>query len=163
MSKIREDHRIFINRLKFLKSMKNILVSIDFHDKTRLLIEQAVNLARAFKSKIWLIHMAAPDPDFVGYGPGPEYIREDRAIDLKNEHELLRRYRIEMRENGLDTEALLIQGATVETILDEIERLNIDLIILGHHEHSIIYNLFHESVSDKVIQKSNIPMLIIPF
>ena len=47
--------------------MKNILVTVNFEEKeTNILINKAVELAEKFGSKIWLIHIAAPDPDFVG-------------------------------------------------------------------------------------------------
>ena len=63
--------------------MKNILVTIDFNENEKLLIDKAFQLAEPFDSKIWLIHIAAPDPDFIGYKVGPQYIRDSRASDLK--------------------------------------------------------------------------------
>ena len=51
--------------------MKNILVTIDFKRNDQLLIDKAFQLAESFDSKLWLIHIAAPDPDFVGYEVGP--------------------------------------------------------------------------------------------
>jgi len=143
--------------------MKNIFVSIDFHDKTTLLIDYALQLANAFNSKIWLIHVAAPDPDFVGYEVGPQYIRDNRAEELKDEHKLLIKYRDLVKKHGIDVEALLIQGSTIESILEESKKLDIDLIVMGQHNHSFLYNLFHESISNIVIQESKIPILLIPF
>jgi nucleotide-binding universal stress UspA family protein len=143
--------------------MKNIFVSIDFHDKTTLLIDYALQLANAFNSKIWLIHVAAPDPDFVGYEVGPQYIRDNRAEELKDEHKLLIKYRDLVNKHGIDVEALLIQGSTIESILEESKKLDIDLIVMGQHNHSFLYNLFHESVSNNVIQESKIPIFLIPF
>ena len=46
--------------------MKNILVGIDFHDYSETLINKALKLSKPFNSKIWLLHVAAPDPDFIG-------------------------------------------------------------------------------------------------
>jgi len=62
--------------------MKNILVTIDFDVQTTLLIDSAYKLANAFDSKIWLVHIAAPNPDFAGYEVGPQYIRDSRAHEL---------------------------------------------------------------------------------
>jgi len=47
--------------------MKNILVTFDFNKNEMLLIDKAFQLAESFNSKLWLMHIAAPDPDFVGY------------------------------------------------------------------------------------------------
>ena len=65
--------------------MKNILVCIDFHEQTKNLINKAAEIAKAFNAKLWLVHVAAPDPDFVGYDVGPQYIRDARADELKEE------------------------------------------------------------------------------
>ena len=142
--------------------MKNILVTINFEKNEKLLIDKAFQLAESFNSKLWLIHIAAPDPDFVGYEVGPQYIRDFRAAELRKEHKLLQKYSTDLKAKGVDSESLLIQGATIEMIIAESKKLNIDLIITGHHEHGFFYNAFVGSVSAKVIKESKIPVLIIP-
>ena len=143
--------------------MKNILVAIDFDKNIELLIDKAFELGESFDSKIWLMHIAAPNPDFIGYEIGPQYIRDSRAEELRKEHRLLQRYANELQEKGIDAEGLLMQGATIEMIIIESKKLNIDLIIAGHHEHGFLYNAFVGSVSAQIIKKSKIPVLIIPF
>lgn len=144
-------------------NMKNILVTIDFDVKTTLLIDNAHKLAKAFNSKIWLVHIAAPDPDFVGYEIGPQYIRDSRANDLREEHRQLQSYAKELNKEGIEAEGLLIQGATIEMIIQESKKLQIELIIAGHHKHNFLYNAFIGSVSRKIIEVSKIPILIIPY
>ncbi len=67
-----------------------------------------------------------------------------------------------LKLKGIEAEGLLIKGATTEMIIEEAEKLNIDLIITGHHEHSVIYKMFLGSVSKGLINKSKIPVLVIP-
>ncbi len=143
--------------------MKNILVTIDFNKDEALLIDKAVQLAKAFDSKLWLMHIAAPDPDFVGYDVGPQYIRDSRAKELKQEHQQLQEYADNLKEKGVDSEGLLIQGPTIDMILEESKKLHVDLIIAGHHKHGFFYSQFVESVSSEIIRKSKIPVLIVPF
>ena len=69
--------------------MKNILVTIDLEDHAEQLIGHAAEWAKAFGAKVWLMHVAAPDPDFVGYEVGPQYIRDGRAEELREEHRML--------------------------------------------------------------------------
>ena len=108
--------------------MKNILVPVDFEGySTYLLLGQAYELAKKFDSKIWLIHVAAPDPDFVGYEEGPQYIRDKRAEELRKEHKMLKKYTDELHEKGVQAEGLLIFGSTVEMIHAEAKKLKIDL------------------------------------
>lgn len=142
--------------------MKNILVTINFDDNENLLLDKAFQLAKAFGSKIWLLHIAAPDPDFVGYEAGPQDIRDSRAAELRKEHRLIQEYGSGLKAKGVDSESLLIQGATIEMIMEESKKLHIDLIIAGHHEHGFFYNAFVGSVSAKIIKKSKIPVLLVP-
>ncbi|WMN07179.1 universal stress protein [Marivirga arenosa] len=142
--------------------MKNILVSVDFNEQEKAVVDKAYEMGAAFKAKIWLVHIAAPEPDFVGYGVGPQYIREMRASELREEHELLQKYTKKLVDKGVEAEALLVQGATIEMIIKEAEKLKADMIIAGHHEHNFLYKAFMESVSNGIIKKSKIPLLLVP-
>jgi nucleotide-binding universal stress UspA family protein len=142
--------------------MKNILVAVDYTKNEMLLIDMAFQLAKTFHSKIWLMHIASPDPDFVDFEVGPQYIRDDRTAELRKEHKLLQEYTSSLIKKGVDAIGLLVQGATIEMIIKESKKLNVDLIIAGHHEHGFVYNAFVGSVSAKIIKKSKIPVLIVP-
>ncbi len=142
--------------------MKNILVTVEFEAQIEQLTQKAKDLALKYNAKLWLLHVAAPDPDFVGYEVGPTYIRKSRAEELKQEHRFLDNLSKELETEGIEADGLLIQGATAQTILEEAEKLNCDLIILGHHQHSWFYNLFGQSTDLEVIEKTNIPVLIVP-
>lgn len=143
--------------------MRNILVTIDFDEGIELIINKAYELAKAFNSKVWLMHIAAPNPSFVGYEAGPQCTRDTRAKELRKEHRVLQEYTTKLRNKGIEAEGLLVQGATIETIIHESKKLNIELIIAGHHEQGFLYNVFFGSVSAQIIKKSKIPVLIIPF
>ena len=142
--------------------MENILVALDFEPKAQYLIEMAALLAKKFDSKVWILHIASPNPDFVGYEIGPQYIRNDRAHDLRAEHKLLQGFAQKLESKGIEAESLLIQGPTVKMILDEAQKLDIDLIVIGSHEHSLLYKAFHDTTSQNVIKKSKIPLLVVP-
>ena len=142
--------------------MKNLLVTIDFNSNELLLIEKAIEIAKAFKSKIWLLHVTAPEPEFVGFGVGPQYIRDSRAEELRSEHRMLENYANQIRLEELDCDGLLIKGATTEMIMQEAEKLDIDLIITGHVDHGIVYKAFFGSVAESVVKKANIPVLLVP-
>ena len=142
--------------------MKNILVALDFDDNEQKLLDQAAKLAEAFNSKLWLMHIAAPDPDFVGYEVGPQYIRDERASELRKEHRQIQAYTDKLKAQGIDSEGLLVQGATIEMIIEESEKLNIDLIIAGHLKQGFFYNAFVGSTSSEIIKRSNTSVMIVP-
>ena len=142
--------------------MENILVAIDFSDVTQRVIEQGILLARAFDCKLWLIHIAAPDPDFVGYTTGPQFRRDLRAETLRDEHKYLQDKADELRKRDICVTTLLIQGETVETILQEAQKLKVDTIVVGSHGHGALYKTLTGSVSEGIIRRAPCPVTIVP-
>ena len=142
--------------------MKNILVAIDFGDPTDQLLTYAADQARRCGAKLWLVHVAAPDPDFVGYEAGPPSEREFRALTLRKEHKALQELALRVHGDDLETEALLVQGPTSKTLLDQINRLQADLLVIGSHGHGRLYEAVVGSVCADMIHKSPVPLLVIP-
>ncbi|MEO1262349.1 MAG: universal stress protein [Bacteroidota bacterium] len=142
--------------------MKNIFLALDFEEKALLLIEHAVNLGKCFNAKIWIVHIAAPEPDFVGFDVGPQYIRDKRAEELRVEHRYLQATAKELIKQGLDAEALLIQGPTVEMILEEAAQLEADIIVLGSHDRGFLHNALYGNTAKRLVNESKIPLYIVP-
>ena len=77
--------------------------------------------------KLWLVHVAAPEPDFVGFDVGPGSVREMRADELRKEHVDLQRSAADIRTRSIECEALLVQGPTSDTIIAMITKLKADM------------------------------------
>ena len=142
--------------------MENILAAIDFSDITPIVVSKAAEIAKGFSSKLWLIHIAAPDPDFVGYDTGPQSERDWRAKTLRQEHQYIQDKALELEKSGINVTPLLIQGATIETILREADKLKTDMIVIGSHGHGALYKTLVGSVSEGIIRKASCPVLIVP-
>ena len=151
--------------------MKRILAAIDFSGVSEAIVDQAVSLTEAFSSELVLLHVAAPDPDFVGYGVGPPSVRGGRAHTLRSEHEELQQTAEGLRQRGITAKSLLVQGPTIDEIpslsrtklrLDQANRLKTDLIILGSHGHAALHRALLGSVSEGVLRAATCPILIVP-
>ncbi len=142
--------------------MKNILVAVDLKEGTEKILNQAYQQAKEKESKLWIIHIAAPEPDFIGYEVGPQYIRDMRATELKEDHHKLKKLSDELEEKGIDSEGLLINGGTVDMLIAEIEKLHIDLVVIGHHKHSFFHKAFFGRTDVSLIERTNIPVLVVP-
>lgn len=143
--------------------MKNILVAINFNEKeTAVLLGKAKELAGKFDSKIWIVHIAMPDTGFITYEIGPQHVRDFRAKELKKEHTLILDYVNQLRSQNIQCDGFLIEGATSEMILKESEKLGIDLIVLGHHKHNLLYKVFVNDTDGEIINESKVPVLIVP-
>jgi nucleotide-binding universal stress UspA family protein len=142
--------------------MNNVLIPIDFSSMTDLLLEQGVIYGQKFNSKVWLIHVAAPDPDFIGYESGPETERDHVAERLHQEHRQLQTLAENLRQQGINAVALLVQGPTISTILEEAKKIPADLLIIGSHGRGGLYKLLLGSVSEGIIKGAGCPILLIP-
>ncbi len=140
----------------------NILIAIDFSEATQKILNSAQTLICKKDSTVWLLHAAMPDPDFVGYDVGPDSEREFVAKKFREENQKLQDIADDMKKSGIDVTPLLIQGPTVETILEEAEKLLADAIIIGSHGRGAMHRLLVGSVSEGLLHKTKIPLVIIP-
>lgn len=142
--------------------MKNILTALDFSGLTEEVLRRSAELARSFGAKVWLVHVAAPDPDFVGYDVGPQYIRDERARELRREHRQLQDYAKQLTAGGVQAEALLIQGPLVRSLLEEARDVQADLIVVGAHSRSTLFDKLMGNTWQDLIRQSTIPLLVVP-
>lgn len=140
----------------------NILVAVDLSEASAKITQTAKQLSKDCQAKVWLLHAAEPDPDFVGYRAGPDTVRDAVAKEYHEEHAGIQAIAKEFRDAGIDTRALLIQGPAAEIIMEQIADLDIDLLILGSHGKGIARQLLLGSVSESLLHTSPIPVLIVP-
>ncbi|MEN8444067.1 MAG: universal stress protein [Cyanobacteria bacterium J06555_13] len=119
-------------------------------------------MAQSLSAEVWVLHVAEPEPEFVGYTPGPQSVRDFLAKQFHQEHRQIQEITEKLRTAGLEATALLVQGPTVETILKEASKLNAAFIVMGSHGKGMVTQLFVGSVGQGVLHKAECPVLIIP-
>ena len=139
-----------------------ILIGVDLSESTEKLVRKAEEIVRALSAEVWLLHVAEPEPDFVGLEVGPQSTRDSLSKRFHAEHRQIQEMAEQLRHTGLDTTALLVQGSTVETILKEALKLDVDMIVVGSHGRGAMYQLLVGSVSEGVLHKSECPVIVIP-
>ena len=139
-----------------------LLVAIDFSEITKLILEKAEEIALKTEAKIWLIHVAQPDPDFIGYDVGPDSERKFMATKFRDQHVKIQKMSNAMKEKGVDITPLLVQGSIIETIINKAKKLKVDMIVTGSHGHGTMFHILVGSISKGLLKKSPIPLLIIP-
>ena len=139
----------------------SLLVTIDFSAVTDAQLEIADRLASPDR-EIHLLHVTEPDPSFVGLAAGPEEVRHQVANELHHAHDELGALADRLRAKGHAVRALLAEGPTVQTILEQAEKLGADLIVMGSHGRGKLFDLVVGSVSAGVIRKSSVPVLVVP-
>ncbi|MCK5489976.1 MAG: universal stress protein [Gemmatimonadota bacterium] len=139
----------------------SLLVAVDFSSVSDSQLEIVGRLARPNR-EIFLLHVAEPDPTFVGMEAGPDEVRHQVAVEFKREHDQIHDLADRLREQGHEVNALLVQGPTVQTILEQAEKLEAEVIVVGSHGRGKLFDLMVGSVSAGVIRKSPVPVLVVP-
>ena len=136
--------------------MKTIVVPIDFTEGTDKTIQQATLLAKAFSSTLYLLHAVTPNEDTSG--------KEVKSIEKVYPEELQQLNRLArlLREQDIETHALLIEGVTVDAILKEAESVDADLIILGSHSHNLLISTLLGRVEPGIVKKAKCSVLLVP-
>ena len=139
----------------------DVLACVDFSDVTLDVVAAATELARPGDGRVTLLHVAAPEPSFVGYDDHILTSR-DHAADMAHEYATLRQF---MAEFGLDetsAEARVVAGATCSTILDVADEVDADVIVVGRHRHGRLHDLLLGNTARDIVRRSRRPLLLVP-
>ena len=139
-----------------------LLVAVDLSESTQTIVEKVEEINKEYPAKVWILHNAEPEPDILEFKVDPLAARETLAKKFHNEHRQIQEIANRLRKAGLDATALLVHGATVETILKEASDLDVDMIVVGTHGRGAMYQLLLGSVSEEILHKSPYPVLVIP-
>ena len=144
--------------------MKNILMTIKDCEATTTsspILEKTIELANNCSSKVHIIHIAPPSCE-PPYNIDSEIFRREVAKELRDKHDFLLHLEKHLRDVNIDATALLVQGSIISTILQESERLAIDLIMLGHQKHSTLYRALMGDATEGLLTKSSCPIMFVP-
>lgn len=143
--------------------MKKILVAINLEKNADRLLAKAEELAQAFGSKIWILHVSEPDPDdFLGLEAGPQFAQDKRVEKRKVEGALVKRLAEDLRQKNIEAEAVQLEGSTAKMIKKEVQKINADIVIAGHHKKNFFYQMFVGSLEQDLIDDLGIPVLLVP-
>jgi nucleotide-binding universal stress UspA family protein len=140
----------------------NLLIAVDLSPATSAVIAGAKRLFSPASRKCWVLHVVEPDPEFVGYEPGPQPVRDALAKRYHEQHEAVQRIGNEMRSEGYECTALLVQGAFAETILKQAQDISADVIVVGSRGKPLAKRLFVGSTSQRVLKQARVPVLVVP-
>jgi nucleotide-binding universal stress UspA family protein len=143
--------------------VKNILLTIKDCETDTIespIVRTTIELAGFCSSRVHIIHVVPPYK--APYNVDSETFRREVASELRHEHKLLHQLAGNMRSQNIDAKALLAQGEIITTILQETERLAIDMVILGRHKRGPLYRLLTDDTDEGMLAKCSCPILFVP-
>lgn len=141
----------------------NVLVPTDFSRNAGNALEYGLSFIRKFNSSLYLLHVYEPY-EISSEVPVFEVIEkqnEEKKVNIKNQLEVSRQY-VERSFPDLDFSCIISKGDASDEIVKTAEKRDIDLIIMGRTEKSPINRFFFGNITNKVIEKSPCPALIVP-
>lgn len=149
--------------------MKKVLIAIDYNPVSEKVAKAALDLVGSMNAEICLIHVLAEVsyygsdyPTFLGYdgytAMGPDL---NMAMEMRKVAEEF----LEKAANHLEHPMVsthLAEGDTAGAILDYSEEWKADLIVMGTHSHSVLEKLLMGTVAEKVLEKTKVPVYMVP-
>jgi nucleotide-binding universal stress UspA family protein len=139
--------------------MKKILFATDFSEGSSNALPYAVDLAKQYGAKLYLIHVVYDVAKTAGWYVPHSSIDEIYA-DMKKaaEAELAKTFSDGMR--GLsDIERLVLTGIPHEEITKFAEEKKVDLIVLGTHGRRGLDRMLFGSTAEQVVRNASCPVL----
>ncbi|NOR42513.1 MAG: hypothetical protein GQ572_04185 [Gammaproteobacteria bacterium] len=144
--------------------MKNILMTIKDCDATTIsspILEKTIELANNCSSKVHIIHIVPPSCE-PPYNVDSKIFRREIAKELRHKHDFLLHIEKYLQGVNIDATAQLVQGSIISTILQQSEQLAVDLVMLGHQQHSPLYRALMGDAIDGLLAKSSCPVMFVP-
>lgn len=137
-----------------------ILVAVDGSEYADKALQQALDIALKYHSKLTLVHVVAKKVYAYGLPEGPVVLTSPE--DLEKEGEKILRKSLETAKRlGVSADTKLIRGNPAEEILRLVDSEKFDLIVMGSRGLSGVSAFLLGSVSDKVSHHAKCPVLII--
>jgi nucleotide-binding universal stress UspA family protein len=132
----------------------HILVALDGSSDSQTALRHAVTLARDQNAKLTLLTIVPHTATPVGPGvaPPPETDESHNAI-LKEALALI------PKDIGVTTR--LEHGEIADTILKLVAADRYDLLVMGSHGHGRVHRALLGSVSERVLHKADVPVLML--
>lgn len=148
--------------------MKKVLITLDYNPNSEKVVEMGCELAKLMGAEICLLHVLAdvryygmqyePFMGYEGYAFPVDYNIQNEFVKVAKDY--LEKTKTHLNDENISTH--LTEGDTASKILEYAENWNADLIVMGTHSHSTLEKLFLGTVASSVLEKTKIPVYMVP-
>lgn len=139
------------------QQIENILYATDFQHDAKLALPYALSVARAYQSKIYVLHVVDLSPFS---GPGPtSALRAVEAQAIREAKEAV--LELSPLFGQIPNEVLIRKGDVWKEVSDVVAENAIDLIVLGTHGREGVSKVILGSVAERIFRRAPCPVLTI--
>jgi len=141
-----------------------ILVPTDFSKYSDTALKTAIDIAKQFNSKIYLLHVIdkSLQQSFSDYSMNPEVMVRFKSDSFKVANEQLEQEVTRIsKSKKLEVTFGIKEGTPYDVILKEQKANKIDLIVISSHGRTGIMKHLIGSVAEKVMRGAKCPVLLV--
>ena len=135
-----------------------ILCPVDFSDASKKAIRYAKEFSGNMGASVYLLNVIEPRPMAMDVSLNYVPFEADLEKAAKDDLEVIVQ---EFKRVGLKAEYGVVIGNPADSILENIDMFNVNLVIMGSHGKKGLSRLIMGSVAEVVVRKANCPVLIV--
>lgn len=140
-------------------SIQGVLVPVDFSKESILAAKFAASLAQQYHSKLFVLHVREPIPlyarsEILNFEEIQEKIAQELRADLGNVIP-------KKVKETIQVEEVIEVGRPGHVIVEEAEKLGVDVIVIATHGRTGLAHVLLGSVAEKVIRHAPCPVFVI--
>ncbi|MGE5894310.1 MAG: universal stress protein [bacterium] len=141
--------------------IKKILCPTDFMEGSRQAVQYAVDLAKKYNARLYLLHVMHDLEKATGwYVPHITVEELYKDIEAGAKKELDKLYAEELR-GFTSVEHKIVKGIPFEEIIKFTDDNKIDLIVMGTHGRKGLDRIIFGSTAERVVKNSKVPVLTV--
>ncbi len=128
---------------------RRILVPLDGTNVDHAILGHVAELARLCGAEVVLLRVAH------------YHLRDEMVHELEDTEVQLEHTAGELAERGITLRTVIGRGEPAEVIVEQAEKLDVDLIAMATHGHGRLPRMVYGSVAEKVRHSTDIPLLLV--
>jgi nucleotide-binding universal stress UspA family protein len=141
-------------------NLDKILVPIAGRKASNPTVQMSARLAKAFKAKVTLLHVASTIPSMYS---GMDRLDENLSELLQTDSRIarnIREFAAMLRSIGIDAHIELRHGTPIDEIFCALEKENYALMVIGSSRHSRFNRLFTDEIALQLVDHAFCPVLV---
>lgn len=145
-----------------MSGIRRIVHPTDFSPASRAAFSRAVELARANRAELTVVHVMTPIVPYLGEGYATPQAYEAMLASVRAQaQKQLDRLLARARARGVRARGLLLEGIAHDRIARAARARRADLIVIGTHGRTGLARFFLGSVAARVIAVAPCPVLTV--
>jgi nucleotide-binding universal stress UspA family protein len=145
-----------------MSTFRRILHASDFSPASRPAFRRALDLARANRARLTLVHVYSTVIPLMGEGYATAQVYDRWLADIRADAQRrLKRLVAQAKKRGVRAKGLILEGLPHERIVRAARSTRADLIVLGTHGRTGLGRVFLGSVAARVVTLAPCPVLTV--